>query len=68
MMLRVLSLLILQAGDDLRQDMLTMQLIRIMDKLWLKEGLDLKMVTFSCQPTGLKRGNFISFFIFCTFM
>lgn len=28
-----------------------------MDKLWLKEGLDLKMVTFSCVPTGEKRGN-----------
>lgn len=40
--------------------MLTMQLIRIMDKLWLKEGLDLKMVTFSCQPTGLKRGDYRS--------
>lgn len=31
-------------------------MIRIMDKLWLKEGLDLKMVTFACVPTGHKRG------------
>lgn len=30
-----------------------------MDKLWLKEGLDLKMVTFACIPTGEKRGNSI---------
>lgn len=36
--------------------MLTIQIIRIMDKLWLKEGLDLKMVTFTCVPTGHKRG------------
>lgn len=36
--------------------MLTMQVIRIMDKMWLKEGLDLKMVTFTCLPTGHKRG------------
>ena len=27
-----------------------------MDKLWRKHGLDLKMVTFSCVPTGPRRG------------
>lgn len=27
-----------------------------MDKLWRKDGLDLKMVTFSCVPTGPRRG------------
>uniref|UniRef100_A0A1B6CT28 Uncharacterized protein n=3 Tax=Clastoptera arizonana TaxID=38151 RepID=A0A1B6CT28_9HEMI len=47
---------IFKVGDDLQQDMLTLQMIRIMDKLWLKEGLDLKMVTFACVPTGTKRG------------
>lgn len=36
--------------------MLTLQLVRVMDKLWLKEGLDLKMVTFDCVPTGHKKG------------
>ncbi|KAG7163556.1 Phosphatidylinositol 4-phosphate 3-kinase C2 domain-containing subunit alpha-like [Homarus americanus] len=41
-------------GDDLRQDMLVIQMIRLMDKLWLKEGLDLKVVTFSVVPTGDK--------------
>ena len=46
-----------QVGDDLRQDMLTMQMIRIMDKLWLREGLDLRMVTFRCQATGSKKGK-----------
>lgn len=45
-----------QVGDDLQQDMLTLQMIRIMDKLWLREGLDLKMVTFACVPTGANRG------------
>lgn len=49
-------ILLLQVGDDLQQDMLTLQMVRIMDKLWLKEGLDLKMVTFTCVPTGHKRG------------
>ncbi|KAI9556899.1 hypothetical protein GHT06_016693 [Daphnia sinensis] len=45
-----------KVGDDLRQDMLTLQMVRIMDKLWRKDGLDLKMVTFSCVPTGPRRG------------
>ena len=45
-----------QVGDDLRQDMLVMQLINIMDKLWLQSGLDMRIVTFTCLPTGDKRG------------
>ncbi|XP_044594663.1 phosphatidylinositol 4-phosphate 3-kinase C2 domain-containing subunit beta isoform X2 [Cotesia glomerata] len=52
----VISPAIFKVGDDLQQDMLTIQMVRIMDKLWLKEGLDLKMVTFACVPTGNKRG------------
>lgn len=47
---------IFKVGDDLQQDMITLQMVRIMDKLWLREGLDLKMVTFACVPTGHKRG------------
>ncbi|XP_062616262.1 phosphatidylinositol 4-phosphate 3-kinase C2 domain-containing subunit alpha-like isoform X2 [Saccostrea cucullata] len=45
-----------KVGDDLRQDMLTMQMIKIMDRLWLKAGLDLKIITFACLATGPKKG------------
>ncbi|CAG9823212.1 unnamed protein product [Phaedon cochleariae] len=47
---------IYKVGDDLQQDMLTLQMIRLMDKLWMKEGLDLKMVAFTCIPTSRKKG------------
>jgi phosphatidylinositol-4-phosphate 3-kinase len=47
---------IFKCGDDLQQDMLTLQIVRIIDKMWLKEGLDLKMVSFQCIPTGYKKG------------
>ncbi|XP_064214165.1 phosphatidylinositol 4-phosphate 3-kinase C2 domain-containing subunit alpha isoform X1 [Tribolium castaneum] len=47
---------IYKVGDDLQQDMLTLQMVRLMDKLWLNQGLDLKMVSFVCVPTGKKRG------------
>jgi phosphatidylinositol-4-phosphate 3-kinase len=33
-----------------------LQVIRIMDELWLKEGLDLSMVTFEALPTQYKKG------------
>lgn len=47
---------IFKIGDDLRQDMLAIQIIRIMEKLWLREGLDLRMVTFDCIATGDRQG------------
>lgn len=36
--------IIFKNGDDLRQDMLTLQMIRIMDKLWKQNGLDLRLL------------------------
>ncbi|KAM3968313.1 LOW QUALITY PROTEIN: phosphatidylinositol-4-phosphate 3-kinase catalytic subunit Pi3K68D [Aphomia sociella] len=45
-----------KVGDDLRQDSLVLQVIKVMDNLWLKAGLDLRMVTFQALPTSNKRG------------
>ena len=50
------AMAIFKEGDDLRQDMMTMQVIKIMDKIWLKAGLDLKVVTFGCTQTGDRKG------------
>jgi phosphatidylinositol-4-phosphate 3-kinase len=47
---------IFKVGDDLRQDMLSMQMIEIMDKFWLKSGLDLRMITFKCISTNERKG------------
>ncbi|XP_067423455.1 phosphatidylinositol 4,5-bisphosphate 3-kinase catalytic subunit delta isoform isoform X2 [Emydura macquarii macquarii] len=48
--------IIFKNGDDLRQDMLTLQMIQLMDVLWKKEGLDLRMTPYGCLSTGDKTG------------
>ncbi|XP_022781034.1 phosphatidylinositol 4-phosphate 3-kinase C2 domain-containing subunit beta-like [Stylophora pistillata] len=45
-----------KAGDDMRQDRLIMQLVGIMNKIWLREGIDLKVITYQCVATGVGMG------------
>ncbi|EFC40323.1 predicted protein [Naegleria gruberi] len=45
-----------KAGDDLRQDLLTLQILSIMDQLWKKKGLDLHMNPYGCICTGDQQG------------
>ncbi|XP_071110471.1 phosphatidylinositol 4,5-bisphosphate 3-kinase catalytic subunit beta isoform-like isoform X1 [Haliotis cracherodii] len=48
--------LIYKNGDDLRQDMLTLQMLEIMDNIWQSEGLDLRMNVYRCLATGQEQG------------
>jgi len=45
-------IVIFKVGDDLRQDVLTLQVIRIMDKMWKAEGMDLRLKPYGCVATG----------------
>ncbi|KAG8445461.1 hypothetical protein GDO86_010297 [Hymenochirus boettgeri] len=48
--------IIFKNGDDLRQDMLALQLLRLMDMLWKESGLDLRIVPYGCLATGDRCG------------
>lgn len=47
---------IFKGGDDLRQDALTLQLIRLMDKLWKRAGMDLMLSPYRVIVTGDQLG------------
>nr|BAQ19553.1 phosphatidylinositol 4,5-bisphosphate 3-kinase catalytic subunit beta isoform [Patiria pectinifera] len=48
--------LMFKNGDDLRQDMLTLQVMQIMDNIWQEEGLDLRLIPYKTLATGNKIG------------
>ncbi|GLD93946.1 hypothetical protein PINS_up002551 [Pythium insidiosum] len=47
---------IFKAGDDLRQDQLVLQILRVMDDLWREAGLDLCLIPYACIATGDELG------------
>jgi phosphatidylinositol-4,5-bisphosphate 3-kinase catalytic subunit alpha/beta/delta len=47
---------IFKNGDDLRQDMLTLQMLRVMDRIWKENGYDFRMNTYSCVSMERRLG------------
>ncbi|XP_055340022.1 phosphatidylinositol 4,5-bisphosphate 3-kinase catalytic subunit alpha isoform-like [Paramacrobiotus metropolitanus] len=48
--------IIFKNGDDLRQDMLTLQVMALMDNIWQTEGLNLRLIPYGCLPSGKNMG------------
>ncbi|XP_059573268.1 phosphatidylinositol 4,5-bisphosphate 3-kinase catalytic subunit alpha isoform-like [Alligator mississippiensis] len=44
--------IIFKNGDDLRQDMLILQVIQIMENIWQNQGLDIRMLPYGCLSIG----------------
>ena len=44
---------IFKSGDDLRQDILTLQILQVMDNIWLRSDLDLQLLPYRCVATGV---------------
>uniref|UniRef100_A0A674NP13 phosphatidylinositol 3-kinase n=1 Tax=Takifugu rubripes TaxID=31033 RepID=A0A674NP13_TAKRU len=44
--------IIFKEGDDLRQDMLVIQTLMVMDSIWQERSLDLNLVPYGCISTG----------------
>ncbi|GAB5356900.1 hypothetical protein AAMO2058_000328200 [Amorphochlora amoebiformis] len=47
--------LIFKTGDDLRQDALTLQILQLMDRMWLKNKLDMRLSPYQTVATGFNR-------------
>lgn len=48
--------IIVKVGDDIRVDVLALQMMKILDSFWKKEGLDLHLQPYVALPLGKKVG------------
>ncbi|XP_034028039.1 phosphatidylinositol 4,5-bisphosphate 3-kinase catalytic subunit gamma isoform-like [Thalassophryne amazonica] len=48
--------IIFKQGDDLRQDMLVIQTLIVMDSIWQEKSVNLNLVPYGCISTGYNIG------------
>ena len=59
--------ILFKAGDDLRQDMLTLQMLSVLDSVWSDSKLDLHLKPYSAMATGInKHGEGVGMLVFVT--
>ena len=46
-----------KSGDDLRQDMLTLQMLSVMDRLWLENKIELNLKPYKVIATGVNENE-----------
>ena len=48
-----------KSGDDLRQDSFVLQMVEVMNRIWLLSGQDYRIITFNVVTTGDRQGKVV---------